>query len=728
MRRYVKHFSFLLLVNSLCYAQEAQKSPPLVQRVIIDGAQTDLEKNREFIAGKLVIDAKTIAESGLQNVGEILRREPVITIGKDGRIGLMGLPGYTQVLVDGAPPSGNDPFELDLVHVEKIEIIKSATAATGPFGIAGTINIVRRKIASTRYTQLNAGGTDIAGRYGANLSWQNNQPVGETPLSFNLSLSATRSPKPSSDSYQQTQIQAGLPPQSVLQGKRTSEITTDYVIGAGEFAWKLNADQKISFSPELGRVTVSQQGDEQRQWADGRTFTTQENGKDTLSSYALPLQWTWLTENDSRIDLKLKMNHLISSNSSSQLSETGPFIASNLRVHKRQMENNNQFVTLNYKTDLPGGHEFEAGGNFTHHVSDTSYEDFIDGSRDTTLAMLGSLSTVEKKTYRLFMQDDWRLNKSLAFNVGVSAEQQDIQLEEGPARNQANFRMWAPSFHIVKKITGNTKRQFRASLARTFQAPSTSQLVLHPRVNSLAPCDANQLCTANSPDTADSAGNPNLQPERALGLNVSYTHGLSENGELSIEYYRRNIAHKIGSELILEDVAWSSVPRYVLRPANLGEANIQGVDLTVRVAAGDFWKEAPKLGLTGKIGFTHSELTDLPGPDNRLAGQTPWNAKFSLAYTAKEWPLKLNLDANWLPGDWVRNNLTQRTYQSRLFTLNTNASWQIRPHLRLSLNLNNLLPTNRERIDDYVTTGGTLRQVTQGADYRRVGLRLEMKI
>ncbi|MES2073200.1 MAG: TonB-dependent receptor [Pseudomonadota bacterium] len=728
MQSYVKHFSFLLLVNSLCYAQEAQKSPPSAQQVMIDGAQTDLEKNREFIAGKLVIGAKTIAESGLQNVGEILRREPAITIGKDGRLGLMGLPGYTQVLVDGTPPSGKDPFELDLVHVEKIEIIKSATAVTGPFGIAGTINIIRRKVAPTRFSQLNAGGSSIAGQYGANLSWLNNQAVGETSLSFNLSLSASHSSKPGSDSYQQTQIQAGLPPQSVLQGERTSASTTEYVLGASEFAWKLNADQKFIFSPDLGQVTVSQQGHEQRLWADGRTFTTQENGKETLSSYSLPLRWTVRTENDSQIELKLSMNHAMSSHSNAQLTENGPQMASNLRLNKQQTGTSSQFLNLNYKTDFKGGHDFEAGVNFTHNTNDTTYEDFIDGMRDTTLSALGSRSAVEKQTYRLFMQDDWRLNKSLAFNVGVSTEQQDLQLEEGAARNQANFRMWAPSFHVVKKIAGNTKRQFRASLARTFQAPSTSQLVLHPRVNSLAPCDANQLCNANSPDTADSAGNPNLQPERALGLNVSYTHGLSENSELSVEYYRRDIAHKIGSELVLEDVAWASVPRYVQRPANLGKANIQGVDLTMRMTARDLWKEAPKLDLTGKLGFTRSELSDLPGPDNRLAGQTPWNAKFSLAYSAKDWPLKLNLNANWLPGDWVRNNLTQRTYQSRLFTLNTNASWQINPDLRLSLNLDNLLPTNRERIDEYVTTSGTLRQATQSADYRRVGLRLEIKI
>ncbi|GGC81556.1 TonB-dependent receptor plug domain-containing protein [Undibacterium terreum] len=728
MQNYLKCFSFLLLVNSLSYAEETQKKPSSAQQVLINGAQTDIEKSRDFVAGKLIISAKTIADSGLQNVGEILRREPAITIGKDGRLGLMGLPGYTQVLIDGMPPSGKDPYELDLVHVEKIEIIKSATAATGPFGIAGTINIIQRKVAPTRYTQVTAGGSSTAGHHAANLAWVNNQAVGDTPLSFNLSLSANRSVKPSSDSYQQTLIQTGLPSQPVLQGDRMSISTFEYVTGQGEFSWKLNPNQKIIFSPEGLQINVTQQGHEQRQWTDGRTFSTQENSKETSSSYSIPLRWTLLTESDSRIELQLKANHVAASNSSSQLSETGPSSTSDLRVQSRRVESNNQFFTLNYKSEFSGGHELEAGGNFTHSTSDTTYGDFINGSRDTTLTMLGTLSTVEKKALRLFAQDDWRVNKSLAFNFGVSAEQQDFQLEEGVTRSQANFRMWAPSFHVVKKIAGDTKRQFRASLARTFQAPTSSQLVLHPRVNSLAPCDANQLCSANSPDTADNAGNPNLQPERALGLNLSYTQGLSDNSELSVEYYRRDIDRKIGSELILEDVVWASVPRYVFRPANLGQARIEGIDLSARVTVRDFWKESPKLDVSGKLGFSRSELSDIPGPDNRLAGQTPWNAKLNLAYTAVGWPLKLNLDANWLPGDWVRNNLTQRSFQSRLFTLNSSASWQIKPDLRLVMSLNNILPSTRERVDEYATANGTLQQTTHSADYRRIGMRLEMKL
>ena len=139
-------------------------------------------------------------------MSDILRREPAITLGKDGRIGLMGLPGYTQILIDGMPPSGKNALDLDLIHVEKIEIIKSATASTGPFGIAGTINIISRKIERTRSSQLKLGSTSTGGQHGANLAWSSNQVIADSPFGYQFSFSAEHRLTPNEQSYQQLQI------------------------------------------------------------------------------------------------------------------------------------------------------------------------------------------------------------------------------------------------------------------------------------------------------------------------------------------------------------------------------------------------------------------------------------------------------------------------------------------------------------------------------------------
>lgn len=142
------HRRFACLLAVYCTATHAQiEAAAAPQQVVISGAQTDLEAGQDFVAGKIIIGQKKIADSGLQNTGELLRREPAISVDKSGRIGLLGLPGYTQVLVDGQPPAG-DTMNIDLVRVERIEIAKTTTAATGPFGVAGTINIILRKKAA----------------------------------------------------------------------------------------------------------------------------------------------------------------------------------------------------------------------------------------------------------------------------------------------------------------------------------------------------------------------------------------------------------------------------------------------------------------------------------------------------------------------------------------------------------------------------------------------------
>ena len=113
----------IALLASQAQAQTGQ--PVSTQQVVVNGSQSDVDASRDAIAGKIVIGKQRIAESGVQNVGELLRREPAISIGKDGRLGLLGLPGYTQILVDGLPPQG-DALNLDLVHIERIDIVRVA--------------------------------------------------------------------------------------------------------------------------------------------------------------------------------------------------------------------------------------------------------------------------------------------------------------------------------------------------------------------------------------------------------------------------------------------------------------------------------------------------------------------------------------------------------------------------------------------------------------------------
>ncbi|MRW86364.1 TonB-dependent receptor [Pseudoduganella sp. FT26W] len=715
----LRYCLLMLLASAQVYAEDGP------QTVVVNG-QTDVEASRDFVAGKLIISRKTLEESGQQNVGDALRREPAITIGKDGRLGLLGLTGYTQILVDGRE-SLTDPYAMDLVQVEKIEIIKSATASTGPFGVAGTINIIRRKIDRKAMTLLRAGGSTSAGYGSANATLMSNQLPSSLPISYNFMLIANSRTTPNAEQYQQTQSLGTAAPTPQFHGESSGVSRVETVLASSEIAWAVNPEHKLSFKPAATYMGVHSHGVEQRLWGDGDTLSAERQHRDRTTIIELPLGWDWKISPDSSLSLQGRFSRMQPTTTIRRM-DNWSVEGDHLRQQVRDLDVTNRFLDLTFKTAFTGGHDFSAGMKLAKIDNDADYTDLIDGLPDLSQAVLGTSTHARTERRQFFVQDDWRVNKSLSLSAGMSTEQRIHELDEGTVHNRPRFSIWSPSAHVAYKVGGDSKRQLRASVARTFQAPDTGQLFLHPTINPLAPCYDRSLCGANTLDTADSAGNPKLLPERSLGVNLSYAHGLGASSEAKIEFYTRDITHKTGTELALENVAWATVPRYVMRPANLGDATLRGVNLEGRLAARDVWKEAPNLDLQGSVGYAHSALRDLPGPDNRLEGQLPWRAKLGAGYALADLPLKLNLDANWLPGDWFRNNLTQRTYQSNRFTLNAGANWKVGATQRLIFNIDNLLARDSHSINEYYGANQTLRRYTNNDAYARFSVRLEMNL
>lgn len=662
----------------------------------------------------------------MQNTGELLRREPSISIGKNGSLGLMGMNGYTQILVDGLPHNG-DPLALDLVHIERIEIAKTSTAATGPFGIAGTINIIRKGVQRQAFDTVRTGASVARGRLGANLAWSSNQLASNAPFAYNLSVSARRMPGRSDSRSVETLEGPGQAATPVFDGERDTRRVLQMLTASSEFSWKPASGHKLSLSPDAGRIVESSDSAERRDWADGRSFSVQQHSRTPMTSYTLPLRWNWELGADSRLSLDARLVSL-QMDADAQAKERVPGLAERARSSGMQSDMRGRFLNLDVNTVLNGNHEIAAGAKLSRNDRDMRHQDLVDGRQDPSLAVLGLASASRVVRKQLFVQDDWRVDRTLAVNLGAAAERQDIRLSEGPFQERRHVMLWSPSGHIAKNIGGNSKRQVRFSVARSFQAPEVDKMLLRPRINTFAPCPLDALCGANGIDNPDSSGNPRLQPERALGMNLSYTHGLGKGSELRIEGYARDFRNKIGTDLALETVPWATVPRWVYRPANLGRADVRGIDVEGRLDGKDVGPAWVAGEMHGSVGWAHSALSDLPGPDNRLAGQTPWRAKLGGSYTLKAVPLKLGVESNYLPGDWVRSNLTERVYESHRFTLGASGAWQLDPKSKITLNLDNLLHRTSTRIDEVRDASALLRRVTESSDDARMSLRFETRL
>lgn len=705
------------------YAQAESEPPEATQQVIISGRQSEVEISRDFVAGKIVIDRQRIADSGLQSTGELLKREPSISVGKDGRIGLLGLPGYTQVLVDGMPPQG-DAFEVDLTQVERIEIIKSSTAATGPVGIAGTINIVRKKTIRKDSSQLRGSIRTEGGKPGMDGAWSTNGKIADGLVNYSLSMSAMRRLHTTRSNYIQHYNQHGAENSRGYEGETFTPGVIQFFNTRSILAWTRNPEHTFTFSPEFGHSNNSQDSHELRLWRDGRDLSAHQTGIWPRWTYGLPLVWDWKIDSDSSLAIKLNMNH---SRMDGRVRRDEYWKSADLRqrVHEQVSEATNYFLNFDFFTETEGGHQITAGTKFVRNESDVAYVDLVDGVPDTSLTVLGPKTASRMSSGQLFLQDEWRINRRWALNLGAAAERRIYKLYEGQASNRMQFNMWSPSAHVSHRVNGNRKRQIRVSVARSYRTPFLDEMLLRPQITPFAPCPNQGLCGVNGIDMADVSGSPQLQPERSLGVNLSYAHGIGRESEFTIELYTRDIIDKIGTEIILTDVAWANVPRYVIRQSNLGSARVRGLNLEARLAGKDITPRLSNLELSGSIGLADSKLSDLPGPDNHVPEQSPWRVKLAGTYSLSALPLKLGFETSYLPEEWIRKSITQRVYESSRRTLNLNASLNVSKDTTLRLHLDNLLAPHKTRIDEYLESNQMLRLSTSSSNHARVVVRFE---
>lgn len=129
-------------------ASKAPAKSEQEQKVEITAKQYDAR--REDTATKIVVTEEEIKQFGESNIAEILKRQSGITV-TGSEVRMRGLAnGYTQILIDGEPlPRGMSIDTINVNQIKRIEILRSGTADMSTRAIAGTINVVMKKIETT---------------------------------------------------------------------------------------------------------------------------------------------------------------------------------------------------------------------------------------------------------------------------------------------------------------------------------------------------------------------------------------------------------------------------------------------------------------------------------------------------------------------------------------------------------------------------------------------------
>ena len=140
-------------------AEPATRQPGgKLERVEVMGKQaTDNDLRRRAQVAKQVYGREELDKYGDNNVADVLKRLPGITMqGNAPRMRGLGS-GYTLILINGDPaPPGFALDQLDPAQVERIEVTKGPTANQSAQAVAGAINIILKDAPKVSQRDLRA--------------------------------------------------------------------------------------------------------------------------------------------------------------------------------------------------------------------------------------------------------------------------------------------------------------------------------------------------------------------------------------------------------------------------------------------------------------------------------------------------------------------------------------------------------------------------------------------
>lgn len=671
-------------------------APAAMQKVEVRGAADAYDPRRDDTASKIVVNHDEIIKYGDNNVMDVLKRLPGVTV-SGANVRMRGLGnGYTQVLINGErAPAG---FSIDALApdvIERIEVLRAASAEYSTQSIAGTINIVLKKAIKNAQRELKAGVGKGSDYRGGNVNLQMSDRAGA--LSYSLSMNGfynkyERHSTVRDDGSDPTGLQTLL--------RDTSDDTVGHF---GAF----NAAPRLNWTL-AGGDTVTLEG-----FANASTGAFREHEQTTTRIGAEPqypqidspihfhsefgrlgVNWVRKLDDGAKLDLKISVNDTDNLNSTQRLGRapSGALIYDSTVV----AASNEKGVsyTGKYATAAANGHALSLGidGGATRRA---------DTRAQREAALVGAFPVnsdedfnADVTRFAAYAQDEWNVTK--AWSMYLGARWEGIRTRSAGntfATVTSDSAVWSPIMQTLYKLPDAKGDQLRLALTRTYKAPSTQSLVPR-RFTSIN----------NTPTEPDYQGNPNLKPELAFGVDASFEHYWSEGALLSASTSVRRISGYTRTRVVVD-----AAGRYVSMPLNDGNAVTRGLELEAKFPLKAVMEHAPALDLRASLSRNWSRVDSVPGPDNRLDGQTPLSATLGVDYKAGA--LSTGGTLVFRNGGPVRVSINQTAYQNVRRDLDAYALWKFDPTLGLRISLNNLLRQDNVGAGSYASDTGVLRRV-----------------
>ncbi|MFP5392584.1 MAG: TonB-dependent receptor plug domain-containing protein [Gammaproteobacteria bacterium] len=432
-----------VLSSAAAQDQAAQPAPPL-PRVEIAASPGAYDPRRDDTAAKIVIGSAELAKYGDTSVAEALKRVPGVTVSSTGRgaiVSMRGLgAGYTQILVNGdeAPPG----FSIDALapaQVERIEVIRSATAEFSTQSIAGTINIVLKRADRRPQRQAQLG-------YGGDASEQTGRGtfvVSGRDAGFSYGLSGYLRYSDVDRHPLITESDTAPSGATLAEHHIVSTETAEFAIATliPKLTWTLAGGDTLSLDSVVGGSGYN--ATLQRPASGGPSASLpalDQRVRSRTSNARVDLVYNRKLGDGAKLELKIGAQGAHGSNDSDRdRNGAGARLVNAMAVDTRDRAAN---ASVRYLRKLDDAHQLSMGAEATRahrHERSQEVDHFPDGpSRRSDTRLHGR--TVQAAA---FIQDDWTVTPLWSVYLGVRAERIGT-LARVPETTRSASTVWSP--------------------------------------------------------------------------------------------------------------------------------------------------------------------------------------------------------------------------------------------------------------------------------------------
>jgi|JI10StandDraft_1071094.scaffolds.fasta_scaffold58839_2 outer membrane receptor for ferrienterochelin and colicins len=686
-------------------------APQVVDKVEITGTQS-YDERREDTATKIVVTSEEITKFGDTQILDVMKRLPGVTV-QNNAIRMRGLGnGYTQILIDGErPPPGFSIDNLSPELVERIEIIRAATAEYSTQAVAGTVNIVMKKKFSVSKREVNAGWYSGTGYTSQNLSFNIADKAGT--LAYSLGGYSGLG----TFGYDGTGTTVGVDSTGKTILDRTSRSANDgnnrWAGLYSTLAWTLPGGDSFTMNPTLNLYRYASKNHSITQYLLGETTIYPiSDGHNEGDGWNVGNSANWIIKMKEGAKLDLKVNLNVGGRNNDAYSKSFDFDQTQTLERSTLAPSRDRRASFvgKYSTPIVEGHSLLAGWDVGVNRSTSSNRVVETNVAAPPIDTLEDY-TANVRKFAFFAQDEWNVTPNWSVYAGFRWEGIETTTSgDGITTTTNRSSVASPLFQTLWKFPDKSGRQFRLALTRTYKAPETNSLV--PRIS---------RSTVNTSTTPDyQMGNPALKPELATGVDVAYEHFFAKGASMSLSGSVRALTDYNTRGIFLVDGRW------INQPFNNGNATTKSIEFDAKFPLQTLYPAAPPIDFRFNVARNFSHVDEVPGPNNRLDQQVPVSGTLGLDYRMRGGMVTAGASYSFKSGGDVRLTTNQINYATPKRELEMYVLYKYTPKLQFRARLANVLRQDTLTSTNYFDETGSTKTVSVRPTQMNIGASVKL--